>query len=135
LIQAVQESNSDSTIIADRHDTYEIVIPLQVAQEGGSLGIPPKDTIAPTASSPDIWKNYDPTKNDKDAIPYTLQDETADFLPGNAADDLTYDNTGLTFIDEDEEIEITITTATGASRQLRISGHSLRGAGGGAVIL
>jgi len=140
LIEAVQAENESDAIIESQHDTYEIVIPLGVgyrikqntAREA-TFKNSTDNPMAVTAASDD---NLFPDKDVQTQDPYTLKDVTASELPSFEIDEVSFDNSGLYVLPNDERVNVRLTTASGATRHIEVStGNSLAEAEGGAVIL
>ena len=140
LIEAVQAENESDAIIEAQHDTYEIVIPLGLSYradqedsivEAGFRNSPDNPMDVSATASEDLFPDE---SNVLTEDPYTLQDVTAADVP--SAGDLSFDNSDLYVLPNDERIELRLTTASGATRHIEVStGNSLAEAEGGAVIL
>jgi flagellin FlaB len=138
LIQPVQAKNESNAIISEPSDTYEIVIPLQIEAEGASIRLGRGDPITQdTVTAFEIFKNGIYFETTTKQNPYEFKDVTADPLDDNPdeIDVLTFNNTQLTLIGANKDVELIFTTETGAKRQVVTSGRSLQGTGGGSVIL
>jgi archaeal flagellin N-terminal-like domain len=139
LIEPVNAEDETNAIINSKHDTYEIVIPLGVKYNvssnivtvGTGQADDPTTTGAPQA---DIFAEKDQRTPD----PYTVEDVLAPsgLLNGEPASKVSFDNRKLFLLPNNEQIELRLTTASGATRHIEVStSNSLGEAEGGAVVL
>lgn len=141
LIEAVEAENESDAIIADQHDTYQIVIPLGVAQNitatsGNKAGYK-TDPTNPLNEFAIVSPTIAPFPNDETVLQnttYTLRDVRADSI-GNA-DTVQFDNSDIYILPAGEDIELRISTASGAIRYNEFTtAKSLNGKEEGTVIL
>jgi flagellin FlaB len=150
LIEPVSSRNENDSVIDEKNDRYQIVVPLGVTyykdttSGGGSTEIDymiddrgslNRRELGIAARRDSYFASQDTTyPNVQD--PYTLKDTEADRLPGTNADIVTFDNTGLPLLSKNKQAKIVITSPSGGKQRVIINTpNSLDEKAGGAVIL
>ena len=130
LIEAVDKDNREenSTVLNERHSTYQIVIPLGItyytSKDETSNTYWIDDRGRPDLADAIIQDDYFPEYNtiggaaSQLEYPHTLRDLTANQIGSNDFDKVTFDNTQLSPLPGGKRVIIKITTPSGSERRM-----------------